>query len=275
MTATDLPRLLEPAALHALLGRQDLLIVAVCSEDRHRQSHVPGAVRIDPKQLQHGQPPAPGRLPDAAALGALFSSIGLTPDSQVVAYDDEGGAWAGRLLWTLAVLGHEHWSYLDGGILAWEDEGLPTESGPVTPQPSHYEAHPGTRYRIDTDTLLKSLADPKLLVWDARSHEEYTGEKAFSRRGGHIPGAVHLEFTDLMDHARARRLLPEARLRALLESRGMTPDKRIVTHCQTHRRSGLTWLAGTLLGYDISAYDGSWGEWGNRDDTPVHTGEKP
>lgn len=273
---TVLPRLLEPADLHTALGQPGLRVIAVCSEERFQQGHVPGAVHVPPRLLQHGQPPAPGRLPEADHLGRLFASIGLQPGEHAVAYDDEGGGWAGRLLWTLAVLGHAHWSYLDGGILAWEDAGLPVESGPpAAVAPSQYPTHIGQTARIDTETLLGRLHDPQLLIWDARSWPEYTGEKAFSRRGGHIPGAVHLEWTDLMDRSRALRLLPADHLRALLASRGITSDRSIVTHCQTHHRSGLSWLVGTLLGYDIRAYDGSWGEWGNRDDTPIHSGEKP
>ncbi len=275
MTAPLLPRLIEPAALQAVLGQPGILVVGVVSDEAFRQAHIPGAVHLTPKALQHGQPPAPGRLPDAATLSALFSAIGLTPDTHVVAYDDEGSGWAGRLLWTLAVIGHTRWSCLDGGSIAWAAAGLPQARGDATPQPSQYQARIGQDYRIDTDTLLRTLHDPQLLVWDARSHAEYTGEKAFSRRGGHIPGALHLEWTDLMDRSRDLRLLPPAHLRGLLDSRGLREGRRIVTHCQTHHRSGLTWLAGFLLGLDIVAYDGSWGEWGNRDDTPIHTGEKP
>ncbi|TNF33120.1 MAG: sulfurtransferase [Gammaproteobacteria bacterium] len=275
MTTHPLPRLIEPAALQAALGTPGLLVVGVVSDEAFQQAHIPGAVHITPKALQHGQPPAPGRLPDAAQLSALFSAIGLTPDTHVVAYDDEGSGWAGRLLWTLAVLGHAHWSCLDGGIIAWQAAGLPVEQGNAPPRPSQYQARIGEDYRISTEQLLQRLDDPGVRIWDARSHAEYTGEKAFSKRGGHIPGAIHLEWTDLMDRSRDLRLLPPNRLRELLASRGFTDHTRIITHCQTHHRSGLTWLAGYLLGLDIVAYDGSWGEWGNREDTPIHNGEKP
>jgi thiosulfate/3-mercaptopyruvate sulfurtransferase len=266
---------MEPAALQAVLDQPNVLVVGVVSDEAFRQAHIPGAVHITPKALQNGQPPAPGRLPDAEHLSALFSSLGLTPDTHVVAYDDEGSGWAGRLLWTLAVLGHPHWSCLDGGIIAWQASQLATEAGEHAPQSSTYHATIGTQYRITTDALMQQLDNPAYRIWDARSHAEYTGEKAFSQRGGHIPGAVHLEWTDLMDRSRDLRLLPPNKLRELLASRGIDEHARIVTHCQTHHRSGLTWLAGFLLGLDIVAYDGSWGEWGNRSDTPIHTGEKP
>lgn len=275
MTAHPLPRLMEPSALQAVLGQPGILVIGVVSDEAFAQAHIPGAVHITPKALQHGQPPAPGRLPDADQLSALFSSIGLTEDTHVVAYDDEGSGWAGRLLWTLAVIGHTRWSCLDGGIIAWQAERLPVETGHGTVTPSRYQAVIGNDYRIGTEALMQLLDNPAYRIWDARSRAEYTGEKAFSQRGGHIPGAVHLEWTDLMDRSRNLRLLPPNKLRELLNSRGINDSVRTITHCQTHHRSGLTWLAGFLLGLDIAAYDASWGDWGNRTDTPVHTGEKP
>ncbi|MXW69636.1 MAG: sulfurtransferase, partial [Acidimicrobiia bacterium] len=74
---------------------------------------------------------------------------------------------------------------------------------------------------------------------------------------------------ELMDRHRDLRLRPLKELRARLAELGIVPGRKIITHCQTHHRSGLTWFAGKALGLDIRAYDGSWSEWGNADDTPV------
>ena len=76
---------------------------------------------------------APGRLPDPAALEALFAAIGYGPDANIVAYDDEGGGWAGRFLWTLDCIGHRSWRYLNGGLQAWHAAGLQLDAG--EPQP--------------------------------------------------------------------------------------------------------------------------------------------
>lgn len=272
---TALPRLLEPTELQPLLQRPDVVLITVCSAERYAEAHIPGSLHVLPAELQHGQAPAPGLLPNAERLSTLFSRLGLSPEKTVVACDDEGGPWAGRLLWTLTLLGHDRWAFLNGGLRAWEADGLPTTTEPTPlPTPTAFAAHIDEQYRISTDALLAALDDPQLKVWDTRSRAEYTGEKAVSRRGGHIPGAIHLEWTELLDSERHLRLKPLPQIDALLTEHGFTRSQSIVTHCQTHRRSGLSWLVGQLLGYEVIAYDGSWGDWGNRDDTPIHTGDQ-
>ena len=104
--------------------------------------------------------------------------------------------------------------------------------------------------------------------WDARGPLEYSGEKVLAAKGGHIPGAVNFEWTagmDLNDHLRIRHDIAE-----VLQKLGITPDKEVITHCQSHRRSGFTYLVAKALGYPrVKAYAGSWSEWGNHPDTPV------
>ena len=116
------------------------------------------------------------------------------------------------------------------------------------------------------------LDDPGFRVWDARSAAEYRGERTGSHRSGHIPGAVNIDWLELIDRGNAMRLVDLEQLRDRLITADLGPEKDIVTHCQTHHRSSLSWLVMQLLGYpNARGYDGSWGDWGNRTDTPIET----
>lgn len=268
---TDWPLLIEPAELNDRLDNTDaLLIVDVSSPETYRQGHIPGAVHLPPAALQHGAPPAPGRIPEQGRLEEIFSYLGLTPEHQVVAYDDEGGGWAGRLLWTLEAVGHSRYSYLNGGIHAWRAESLPEQTDIVQPQSRPVTLTLDAGPIAEVEDILPRLEDPGFAIWDARSPEEYLGLRSGSARAGHIPGAVNMDWLELIDRNNAMRLVDLDLLRQRLESLGLTPDKDIVTHCQTHHRSSLSWLVMKILGYpSAKGYHGSWGEWGNREDLPI------
>ena len=235
----------------------------------YRAARVPGAVLVEPRELVCGIPPATGRLPGLERLTALFSRIGYRPDLDIVACDDEGGGWAGRFLWTLDVIGHRHWVYLNGGIHAWIAAGRRVETGPgMTPEPTEVSLKIDTAPIAEADDVLKAIDDPGQVILDVRSAEEFNGLRRAARRAGHIPGAVNLDWLALKNPFDSQRLVRD--LEGLLSRHGIGPEKSVITHCQTHHRSGLSYLVGRLLGYPgIRAYHGSWSEWGNREDLPV------
>lgn len=268
----DLNLLIETDELEASLGKENLLIIDLCRESVYQQAHVPGAIFLDFKKLLGGEQPASGKIPSAESLSEVFSLLGLKQNTHVVTYDDEGGGWAGRLIWTLDVIGHQHYSYLNGGIHAWIADNKPVEQNINQATPSQYEATINSDVLISKEELLNSLGDDQLAIWDARSKEEYSGQRSFAARAGHIPGAKHFEWTSGMDKDNALRIRPKEALIAELRDIGITSEKSIVTHCQTHHRSGFTYLLGKILGFpNIKAYDGSWSEWGNDPNTPIET----
>ena len=272
MTEPKLPLLVEPDALEATLGDEGVLVVDVSDPVAHAQQHVPGAVSLPFAQLLRPQPPAMGLIAPPEQLAAAFSDIGLTPDAHVVAYDNEGNGRASRLLWTLDVIGHAGFSLLNGGMHAWVGEGHPVEAGVRSPAATRYEIDASGEVIADKRYILDHLDDDDVMLLDVRSPHEFSGEDLRSARGGHIPGAVNMDWTTAMDRSRNLRFRPEAELRAILEPLGVTPDKEAIVYCQTHHRSAHTYVVLRSLGFTrVRGYDGSWSEWGNDPDLPVET----
>ena len=263
------PATITAEALAARSSDNGPLILQVTSPPVFAQARIPGAVHVAPTDLVRGHPPAPGELPSESLLTALFRRVGLTPGRTVVTCDDEGGGWAGRLAWTLDVIGHHDWLYLDGGLHAWAAAGLGLESGPPSvPAPSDIEIAVNSDPIARIDAVREALGQADLTIWDCRSAEEFAGIKVTAARNGHIPGAVHMDWLDLIDRRRDMRLIED--LDGCLAARGIGPERDVIVHCQTHHRSGLAYMAARLLGFPrIRAYPGSWSEWGNRGDTPI------
>jgi len=272
MNQSSLPLILEASQLEAVAGQTGLLIIDLSKAETWLKYHIPGAVHLDYNQIIGVEKPVMGLLPDDEVLSRVFSSIGLTADAHVVAYDDEGGGKAGRLLWTLAVGGHTRYSLLDGGLIAWANEGHQLISGQETATASSYE-YTRTRHGIsDRQYILEHLDDPNVKLLDCRSVEEFTGAKKFSARGGHIPGAVNMDWLLTMDQNNNLRLKDDNSLLKLLEERGINRDDEVIVYCQTHHRSSHTYFVLKHLGFEnIKGYPGAWSDWGNRDDMPVET----
>ncbi|MCP5141653.1 MAG: sulfurtransferase [Gammaproteobacteria bacterium] len=267
----SLPPLLDPEWLADHLDAPDTLIIDVGRASTYTQLHVPGALHLEYTNLVSGEQPAVGERPDRLRLSLALCGLGLTPDTNVIAYDDEGGANAARLLWLLDNIGHPgSLSLLDGGLHAWANDDFPLETQPRVGQPTRCDIVYTERGYADLAYVSAHLDDPDVALLDARSEAEFHGTTRYSARGGHIPGAVHYEWSQALDGDRNVRTRDLDTLRAELAALGITPDKEIITYCQTHHRSSHSyWLLRALGFRRVRGYAGSWAEWGNRDDCPI------
>jgi len=272
MNETRLPLIIEPDQLQPILQAPNIIVIDLCKPETYIQAHVPGAIHLDYKQIVTANPPIMGLVPDTEHLAALLSQCGVTVESHIIAYDDEGGGKAARLLYTLDVIGHDNYSLLNGGLHAWASEGHPLESTANTKPASQYQAEYQQQPVATKQFIINHLQDDSVKLLDARSSAEYTGAKKFAEKGGHIPGAINIDWLMLMDQQKNLRLKSDEELNKLLKEHNITPEKTTVVYCQTHHRSALTYIAMKHLGFkDIKGYPGSWSEWGNSPDTPIES----
>jgi thiosulfate/3-mercaptopyruvate sulfurtransferase len=267
---------LTPAEAAVRTATGAVRVVDMRKPEAFAEGHVPGAVALDYAALVREDKPVGGLLPDDVTLSGVFSRLGIAPGQPVIAYDDDGNGRAGRLVWTLHAVGHDAAAIMDGGFAAWCDAGLAVEreAHPVTA--SHYEVHARGAVVADRAWLLAHLGDPDVVVVDTRSAKEYRGEDVRTARGGHVPGAVNFDWLRAMDGEHHKRLWPRERLLAELAALGVTPQREVVTYCQTHHRSSHTYVVLRWLGFErVRGYPGAWSDWGNRPDTPVTVGDRP
>jgi len=272
MNETRLPLIIEPDQLDSILKTSDIIVIDLCKPETYIQAHVPGAIHLDYKQIIAANPPVMGLIPDAEHLGTLLSQSGVTAKSHIIAYDDEGGGKAARLLYTLDVIGHNKYSLLNGGLHAWASEGHPLESAANTLPSSEYQVEYQQQPVASKQYIIDHLQDSAVELVDARSSDEYTGAKKFAEKGGHIPGATNIDWLTLMDQQKNLRLKNDNELIKLFNEHNISPEKTTIVYCQTHHRSALTYIALKHLGFkDIKGYPGSWSEWGNSPETPVES----
>ncbi len=266
-----LPLVIKPEDLQPLIADPNLLLLDLSHPENYQQGHLPGSIHVNPGETQYGLPPAPGLLPPLERLEQLVDRIGLRTDHTLVVYDDEGGGWAGRMIWLLDSIGFSGASLLSGGAMAWQAMGYDLTAEPGTPGKADFKIAMNPRINVTLDELKDLLEDQEVVVWDARSPLEYQGLRQTAAKNGHMPGAVNYEWTRAMNPEHYLALRNLDKIKEELAMSGIDGSLPVITHCQTHHRSGLTYLLGKALGYKIRAYPGSWSEWGNHPETPVVT----
>ena len=235
--------------------------------------HIPGATYVNlTEDLTNPDDPVRGQVLTQDQLSTLFSRLGIAADTTVVFYDNNSNLIAARAYWALKYYQHADVRVYNGGLKQWAADGqaLVTDEPAITP--SAYVAQDAdVAIRTTTEYVLEHLEDDNVVLCDTRGPEEFAGTDVRSARGGHIPGALNVEWINAVNEDGTFK--DAATLYKLYTTAGFLPDKEIITYCQTGVRGAHTWFVLTeLLGFpNVRNYDGSWEDYGNNPDTPIES----
>jgi thiosulfate/3-mercaptopyruvate sulfurtransferase len=271
----------SPAWLKSRLGNQNLAILDASwylpSQNKdakadYEAGHIPHAVRFDLDVIRDTSTDLPHMLPSPEVFAAHAGGLGLNENMTIVVYDGAGLFSAPRVRWMFKVFGAKDVRVLSGGLPAWKAAGYPLALGQETILPRTFIPHFQPQDVASFEEMKEASKTQQVQIVDARSAERFEGRAPEPRAGlkaGHIPNSKNLPFCELINDGQLAH--PEM-LRSAFTNAGVDLQKPVITTCGSGVTAAIVSLALEVMGHPAKAlYDGSWAQWGGRDDAPVAT----